>query len=230
MNNTTLKNPKGDGINLQATLLNFWVNWPWFIVSILFFLTSTIIYLRYQVPVYNIKSTVLIKEQDNNKNVGNNTLSTMQEFGMLSMTNNFDNELQILKSQTIVRKVISDLGLYITQSEDRTFGYDTPLYQNEPIKVYMNPEEADKLEDKVVIDMTYTPDKQLFIKMAYTKNRERKETELSFKTFPTAFPTEIGVITFTPDTTLTVTKEMKTTVTITTPNGCAATYCAEMSV
>ena len=55
MNNTTLKNPKGDGINLQATLLNFWVNWPWFIVSILFFLTSTIIYLRYQVPVYNIK-------------------------------------------------------------------------------------------------------------------------------------------------------------------------------
>ena len=230
MNNTTLKNPKGDGINLQATLLNFWVNWPWFIVSILFFLTSTIIYLRYQVPVYNIKSTVLIKEQDNNKNVGNNTLSTMQEFGMLSMTNNFDNELQILKSQTIVRKVISDLGLYITQSEDRTFGYDTPLYQNEPIKVYMNPEEADKLEDKVVIDMTYTPDKQLFIKMAYTKNRERKETEQTFKTFPTAFPTEIGVITFTPDTTLTVTKEMKTTVTITTPNGCAASYCAEMSV
>lgn len=229
MNNITIKNPKGDEINLYAIFFKYWVYWPWFVVSVLLCLIGTWVFLNYQIPVYSIKSSVLIKEQESNKNVGNNALSAIQDFGMISMTNNFDNELQILKSQTIVRKVVTDLGLYITHSQPRTFGYDLPLYHNEPVKVYMNPEEADLLEDKVRIDMTYRPNGELYVKLAYTYHQERKEMEQTFQELPTAFPTEIGVITFTPDS-LTRTKETRTTAFISTPNGCAATYCADMSV
>lgn len=229
MNNITIKNPKGDGINLYAIFFKYWVYWPWFVASILLCLIGTWVFLSYQIPVYNIKSAVLIKEQESNKNVGNNALSAIQDFGMISMTNNFDNELQILKSQTIVKKVVADLELYITHSQTRTFGYDLPLYHNEPVKVYMNPEEADLLEDKVKIDMTYRPDGELNAKIAYTYHQERKEIEQTFRELPTAFPTEIGVITFTPDS-LTRNKETRTTALISTPNGCAATYCADMSV
>ena len=117
--NKVLKNPQSEGINLYGILLKYWVYWPWFVASIAICLTTTYIYLRYQQPVYNIKAAVLIKEQDAPKNNNHSALSAIQDLGMISMTNNFDNELQILKSMTIVKKVVSDLELYITHAEDR---------------------------------------------------------------------------------------------------------------
>ena len=47
---------------------------------------------------------------------------------MFSMTNNFDNEVEILKSRTLIKKVVNHLNLYISVAEERMFGYNTPLY------------------------------------------------------------------------------------------------------
>lgn len=61
------------------------------------------IYLRYQAPVYEVASSVLIKEDDNKKSA-NNALAAMQDFGMFSMTSNFDNEVEILNHARSSRK------------------------------------------------------------------------------------------------------------------------------
>ena len=61
----------------------------------------------------------------------------------------------------MVKKVVTDLGLYINHSKDRSFGYIQPLYKNEPVKVYMSPEEADQLQGGVKVQMNYGPDGQL---------------------------------------------------------------------
>ena len=153
MNKTTLKNPRNEDFNVYSLIIRYAVYWPWFVGCIALCLIVSYIYLCYQIPVYSIQSAVLIKEQDSQKNKANNALSAIQDLGMMSMTNNFDNEVQILKSQTLVKKVVSDLGLYIDHRLDRKFGYDTPLYKNEPVKVYMNPEEADLLEGMVEIEL-----------------------------------------------------------------------------
>jgi len=229
MNKTTLKNPQGEDFNIYSLFMRYAVYWPWFIGSIAVCLTVSYIYLRYQVPVYNIKSAVLIKEQDSQQNKSSNTLAAIQDLGMMSMTNNFDNELQILKSQTLVKKVVSDLGLYINHSLYHRFGYDTPLYRNEPVKVYMNPEEADMLEGTVEIGMNYKAEQPLEVEIAYTHNGQRKEMKETFDRLPAALPTEIGVLTFTPDTT-TSHQEARLSVHISTPNQCASLYCASMSV
>ena len=71
----------------------------------------------------------------------------LQDLGMFSMTNNFDNEVEILKSRTLIKKVVNHLNLYISVAEERMFGYNTPLYKSTPVKVYMTPEEADNLEE-----------------------------------------------------------------------------------
>lgn len=229
MNKTTLKNPQGEDLNIYSLFIRYAVYWPWFVGSIIVCLTASYIYLRYQVPVYSIKSAVLIKEQDSQKNKNNNTLAAIQDLGMMSMTNNFDNELQILKSQTLVKKVVADLGLYINHSRYHRFGYDTPLYRNEPVKVYMNPEEADLLEGTVEINLEYKPEQPLEVDIAYTRNGQRKEMKQTFDQLPAALPTEIGVLTFTPDTTLSH-QESNLRVHISTPNQCASQYCAGMSV
>lgn len=226
--NKVLKNPQSEGINLYGILLKYWVYWPWFVASIAICLTSTYIYLRYQQPVYNIKAAVLIKEQDAPKNNNHSALSAIQDLGMISMTKNFDNELQILKSMTIVKKVVSDLELYITHAEDRRWGYDLPLYQNVPVKVYMSPNEADKLENIITLEMDYRKEGILDIKMKYIHDGQKKELEQSFKKLPVAFPSEVGVITFTPDSAFN--KSMRLKAHIYNPNGAAAQYGSNMSV
>ena len=71
------------------------------------------------------------------------------------MTNNFDNEVEILKSRTLVRKVVNDLSLYITLSEKGSFRYNQPLYKKIPLNVYMTPEEAERLEGAVKLEIDY---------------------------------------------------------------------------
>ena len=66
-----LRHRKEEGINFYAILSNYLVYWPWFIVSIILCLGATYVYWCYQTPIYNIRSAVLIKEQDNNQNKGN---------------------------------------------------------------------------------------------------------------------------------------------------------------
>ena len=229
MNKTTLKNPRNEDFNVYTFIMRYTVYWPWLVGCIALCLIVSYIYLCYQVPVYNIRSAVLIKEQENQKNKANNALTAIQDLGMISMTNNFDNELQILKSQTLVKKVVSDLGLYINHNLYRRFGYNTPLYGNEPIKVYMNPEEADQLEGTMEIDMEYKPNQSLETTITYLQNGERIEMKQTFKEFPAALPTDIGVLTFTPDS-IFGTEEASMKVIISTPDQCASQYCANMSV
>ena len=173
-NNPQLQEEEEESINLYAIFFKYLIYWPWFIASVLVFVIGAYVYLRYQTPVYNVKSAVLIKEQDKRRAASNNAFAAIQDMGMLSMTNNFDNEIEILKSKTLVKKVVADLGLYISTTESRTFGYNLPLYGNQPIKVYMTPEEADKLEGAAKLKMNYDGKQKLTVHIDYVYNKEEK--------------------------------------------------------
>ena len=218
-----------EGFNLYAIIFKYLVYWPWFLASVLICLIGTFVYLRYQTPVYNVKSAVLIKEKEN-KRSGNNPLAAIQDLGMMSFTNNFDNEVEILKSKTLVKKVVSDLGLYISHSQERSFGYNIPLYGNSPMKVYITPEEAEKLEGGVHLKLNYTAVNQLGVKIEYYLDNEKKELETSFQQLPAALPTEVGVFTFTPDTTVVMDKPITLIASVIPLQSCANSYCANMTI
>ena len=222
------QDPEEDNFNLYEIIFKYLVYWPWFVASVLICLIGTFIYLRYQTPVYNISSAVLIKEQD--KKSSNNPLAAIQDLGMMSFTNSFDNEIEILKSKTLVKKVVSDLGLYVNHAESRALGYNIPLYHNEPIQVYMSPEEADKLPSAVRFDMNYDGNSQLDIQMEYYVEGEKVQLKNSFTSLPAAMPTDIGVFTFTPDTTIAVEGPISLVASVVTPQSCAESYCANMSI
>lgn len=218
------------GFDMYAFFFKYFVYWPWFVGSILLCLMGTFIYLQYQTPMYNIQSAVLIKEQDQTQKGNNQALSAIQDLGMMTMTNNFDNELQILKSHTLVRKVVTDLGLYITHTEDRSWGYDIPLYRNEPVKIYMSPDEAELLESNIIIRMNYSSPKQIEAEVLYIHQGMEKSINQVFEQFPAVLPTEIGVITFEPDTTFHIKRPMKLTTHINNPNNSAASFRSNMRV
>lgn len=187
-----------ESINLYAIFFKYFVYWPWFVASVLICLVGCYIYLRYQAPVYNVSSAVLIKENDKRSgSSANNPLGALQDLGMFSMTNNFDNEVEILRSRTLIKKVVNDLGLYISISEERTFGYNTPLYKSSPVNVYMTPEEAEKLEAGIKLRMAYATDGKLSVKGEYTLDEAEYDFEHSFDKLPAVLPTPVGVLSFT---------------------------------
>lgn len=189
-----------ESINLYAIFFKYLAYWPWFVASVLACLIIAFLYLRYQAPVYNITSAVLIKEDDSRSkgmSAAGGAIEALQSMGGFSMSNNFDNEVEILKSRTLIRKVVTQLGLYISTAERRVTGYDIPLYKNSPIGVYMAPQEAEKLEAGAKLELNYSAEGKLRVKVHYTMNEEERKEEKDFDKLPAVFPTPAGVFSFT---------------------------------
>lgn len=220
-----------ESINLYAIFFKYMVYWPWFVVSVLICVIGTFIFLRYQAPVYNITSSVLIKEEDKKGGGSNNPLSTIQDLGMFSMTNNFDNEVEILRSRSLIKKVICDLGLYISITEERIFAYDMPLYKSSPVNVYMSPEEADKLEGGAKLQMVYTKDGKLSVEVEYVIDEEEETIEKMFDKLPAVFSTPVGVFSFTKnDSALTLEDDIDLIAYVSSPTETAGNYVENLSV
>ena len=136
LNNTPMQeNQEEESFNIYEIIFKYLVYWPWFVASVIACLVVAFLFMRYQTPVYNISSAVLIKEQDPRTkamNAANGALGALQDMGGFSMTSSFDNEVEILKSRTLISKVVTELGLYINTSEKRFMGYNVPLYRTSP--------------------------------------------------------------------------------------------------
>ena len=224
-----LLNEKEEKTDFQALFFKYIIHWPWFVASVLICTGLAFAYLRYQIPVYEVSSSILIKEDD--KKSTNNALSAMQDFGMLSMTSNFDNELEILKSRTLIKKVVSRLNLYTNIAIEQSFGYDVPLYKNSPLDVFMTAEEADKLEGNIRLELIYSPTGQLTVTAFYIQNGDKQETTKSFDELPAILPLPVGVITISHNDSLPAPQEpVNLKAIISTPTAVAAGYRAGLTV
>lgn len=181
----------------KAILFEYLMYWPWFVACLLVCMVGAWCYLRYQAPVYNVNATVLIKQGDKNQPNGQNaSLAAMQDLGMLSMANNFDNEVEIIQSRTLLKKVVNALNLNITYTEKRTFGYPIQLYKNTPVQVWMNPEEADKLPSPLQIQLDYTPDGKVQADASFAHNGKEETVSKHFDKLPGVLITPVGTLTF----------------------------------
>ena len=120
--------------DVRALLFAFLRNWYWILLCVLVGLAAARLYLRYTVPVYQAKGTILIKG-DPNSSGGSGMLSeeaVLQELGVMMPNTNVLNEIQILQSRSLMEEVVRELGLnirYIGEGRIR----DSELYDNTPV-------------------------------------------------------------------------------------------------
>ena len=91
-------------IDYKAILFEYIVRWPVIVSCLVLFMLGAYVYLRYETPVYSVSSTVLIKQGDKTKSSAVGQLAAMQDLGTVSMANNFDNEVEILQSYSLIRR------------------------------------------------------------------------------------------------------------------------------
>ena len=217
-------------IDYKAILFEYLMYWPWFVTCLIICLAGAWCYLRYQVPVYNVNATVLIKQGDKNKAGGQNaSLVAMQDLGMLSMASNFDNEVEILQSRTLLKKVVNTLNLNITYKEKRNFGYPIQLYKDTPVQVWISPEEADKLPSALQVKLTCTPDGKVQADALYQQEGKEQTVSKSFNQLPGVLVTPVGTLTLSPKDSTTVKESRTVYATVITPTAAAASCKTRLS-
>ena len=217
-------------VDYKAILFEYLMYWPWFVAFLVVCLAGAWCYLRYQAPVYNVNATVLIKQGDKNKAGGQNaSLAAMQDLGMLSMASNFDNEVEILQSRTLLKKVVNTLNLNITYKEKRSFGYPIQLYKNTPVQVWMSPEEADKLSSALQIKLTCSPDGKVQADALFNQAGKEQTVSKNFDRLPGVLVTPVGTLTLSPKDSTTVKESRTIYATIITPTAAATSCKAQLS-
>ena len=185
---------EGKRVDYKAIFFEYLLYWPVIVGVLACFIVGAYIYLRYCEPVYSVSSTVLIKQADHSKSGSSAFASSIQDFGSFSVANDFENELEILQSYTLIKKVVTTLGLYIDYAEDGGFGYDLVMYQTSPIQVWMAPEEADRLPSALQIQMECLPQGKVNAALHYQIGKETCSLEKSFDKLPAVFITPVGTL------------------------------------
>ncbi|RLT78122.1 tyrosine protein kinase, partial [Bacteroides acidifaciens] len=111
--------------------------------------------------------------------------------GFVSSSNNVDNEIEVLRSKSLAREVVNNLGLFVTYMDEDRFP-KRDLYRTSPVLVSLTPQEADKLPQTMEVGMSLQPVGTMDVQIRVGKKEYRKR----FEKLPAVFPTDEGTVAF----------------------------------
>ncbi|WP_308769800.1 polysaccharide biosynthesis tyrosine autokinase [uncultured Bacteroides sp.] len=187
-NNYQLEDEETSGFDYKAFFFKLLMYWPWIVGCVLVALIGAFFYLKTLTPLYTVNSSVLIK--DDKGKAGSNEASLADLGFVTSSTQNFDNELEILRSRTLLKKVVTSLDLYINYSLPGKFRNEE-LYKQSPVKIWVTPEEAEHM-GYAEVKMHFQNGKLHTATVLHQGEEWKKEID----SLPAVFSTPIGVFTF----------------------------------
>lgn len=183
------------GFNYREILDAVILHWHWFAISIIGCLFVAFLYLRCKSPVYSTWAEVLIKEDDPYKRrMSGGGLADFTQLGVLTNSNGFDNEVEILGSKTLARRAVTNLKLYVRYSFDGVLR-DEELYRTSPVVADMSPVDLDTLS--MPLSMEISPLQEGGYHIEGEALRERFEADV--KSFPVRVKTLSGWVTLRPN-------------------------------
>ena len=179
-------------VNYQELLFRYIIHWPWFVASVLICLIGAWGYLYFQIPVYQVSASIIIKDDKKGGNSGSADLENLGLGGVITSAQSIDNEIEVLRSKTILKEVVNNLELYITYYDEDEFPRQE-MYKTSPVVVNLTAQEADKLPNAALIDMKLASDGGLDVNLKVGLNEYNKR----FDKLPAVFPTNVGTFGFT---------------------------------
>lgn len=179
--------------SLQAIWTIIVLHWQWIVLSAFIALCLAFLYLRYTRPVYTSAMKVLIKD-DSGKGRQMSGQMNLDELGLISNSNGFDNELEILNSTNVNSRVVKSLKLYVSywmQGRVRKM----EQYQSNPIIVDMPQHQLAVLKTPILLEITKA-DKGIHIDGEVYLPEQKKPISFSndVKKLPGSINTPMGVI------------------------------------
>ena len=101
-------------MDLREALKKYMAYWKWFVLSVILAFIAAFAYLYFSSYSYEVSSTILINDNSNSTN-GNSEISVFEDLGLFAgPQTSLDTEIGVLKSKTLIERVVKELGLNIT--------------------------------------------------------------------------------------------------------------------
>lgn len=197
-----MQQPEGTGnaINFATIFTAVVLNWKWFVLSIVICLGLAAVYLRYATPIYQVSAKLLIKDNDQNSpnSANKNAMLNSATLGLISNSNGFDNEMEILTSHSLALQVVKDMKIYV----DYYFVgkvKDELLYRQQPINVDMDEAHLNKLNMPVQLKITrednsYKISGTCYVPVDKLASKGPFKFERTVQSIPSTIYTRVGVI------------------------------------
>ena len=128
------KNLNNEPTSIRAEIEKYSFYWKWFVLGIFISLGLAFLYLRYTANEYQVSTTILI--EDEKKGGLTSELSVFEDLGLLgSGQTSLDNEIELLKSRTLMESVIKSLGVNVTYHSHGRIKNSEIFYKKAPVKV-----------------------------------------------------------------------------------------------
>lgn len=181
-------------VNLQELLLKYLNYWPWFVGSVLACVAVAFLYLKMTTPVYNVSAAIIIKDDKKGGSMASE-MAAFEDLGLFAQSTNFDNELEVLKSKSLIKQVILEMNAYSSYTVRQGLRY-VELYKESPLLVEMTPQENDLLQGAVEMHITIQPDSSIHVTGTYHEAGEEVDFSGAVAKLPGFLRTPAGRITF----------------------------------
>ena len=142
---TTLPNHVKSSSVTLSKLYKLLSIWPFVLISLVTCLVIAWLYLRYTTSIYTIVASILVRDDTKGTDLGESIM--IENFGLAKGKSNLDNEIEILKSRTLMENVVKDLHLtvsYYAKEKVKT----TEVYNKSPFSlVVIQPSTHVKFEE-----------------------------------------------------------------------------------
>lgn len=193
LNKDFLEEEESSGFDYRKIWITFVLHWYWFVISVVVCLLVSFAYLRYTRPVYSATMKVLIKDDQGKPRQGQ-AQAGLSQIGLISNSNGFDNELEILGSKSLATRTVKELKLYVSYfSEGRVS--DEELYKTSPVLVDLDEASLERLQQAVGMEITKAGEG---VKVLITLS-ETQKVEKTLERLPATIQTPVGLFTFMPN-------------------------------
>ena len=186
-------------------------NWYWILVSMVACVLIAGIYLWFAPSTVMVSGKMEIIDKSKKGSAMSTGLAMLNSLpmglgsslgGAMGAAGSIDSEKEIILSNSLVTKVVKDLGLY-TEYRLSKWGRKTLLYQNSPVEVSLDVAHVTWLDTELPlyfhqIKLTISKDAEGYtVEPTLVENKEETDLpEQTFATLPATIKTEAGTLTF----------------------------------
>jgi tyrosine-protein kinase Etk/Wzc len=127
----TFQSDQADYMDVKQEVSKYIRHWYIFLISLIACLILAFLYLYWAVPQYRVMSTLLLKNEESDSNTSGT--SDLGEINPFNTKQKIDNEIEVLKSNSLMQRVFSELSLnptYHVKEQLKTkeiYGAEVPI-------------------------------------------------------------------------------------------------------
>ncbi|GAB3203686.1 capsular exopolysaccharide synthesis family protein [Pontibacter aydingkolensis] len=127
---------ESEQIDIKSIVGRYLRYWYLFAIGVIISMVVALLYLRYTTPEYSISSTLLIKDDKKGADLSGNV--AFNDLEIFQSSKSLDNQIQILKSKSLMQRVLTDLSLYTSFYTEGRLKTTEVFGRSQPIKIVVS--------------------------------------------------------------------------------------------